>query len=105
MSDTSMGPGWWQASDGRWYPPKESEEAPEPGWWLAADGRWYPPVDAADPPEPGWWLAADGRWYPPESISADDARPVGRGAPARAWRRQRVRRGRSLHSRPLERAG
>jgi hypothetical protein len=21
MSDTSQGPGWWQASDGRWYPP------------------------------------------------------------------------------------
>ncbi len=21
MSDTSQGPGWWQASDGKWYPP------------------------------------------------------------------------------------
>ena len=21
MSDVSQGPGWWQASDGRWYPP------------------------------------------------------------------------------------
>ena len=21
MSDASQGPGWWQASDGRWYPP------------------------------------------------------------------------------------
>jgi hypothetical protein len=21
MSDMSQGPGWWQASDGRWYPP------------------------------------------------------------------------------------
>jgi len=21
MSDTAQGPGWWQASDGRWYPP------------------------------------------------------------------------------------
>ncbi len=67
----SQGVGWWQASDGRWYPPKESDEAPEPGWWLAADGRWYPPVESADPPEPGWWLAADGRWYPPESVSDD----------------------------------
>lgn len=72
MSDVSQGVGWWQASDGRWYPPKESEEAPEPGWWLAADGRWYPPVESAEPPEPGWWLAADGRWYPPESVSGDD---------------------------------
>jgi len=75
LSDVSQGVGWWQASDGRWYPPKESEEAPEPGWWLAADGRWYPPVESADPPEPGWWLAADGRWYPPET-TLDDAAPV-----------------------------
>ena len=22
MSDTSGGPGWWLASDGRWYPPE-----------------------------------------------------------------------------------
>ncbi len=22
MSDTSMGQGWWQASDGKWYPPR-----------------------------------------------------------------------------------
>ncbi|MGZ4759398.1 MAG: hypothetical protein ACXV95_10100, partial [Acidimicrobiales bacterium] len=71
MSDVSQGVGWWQASDGLWYPPKESDEAPEPGWWLAADGRWYPPVESVDPPEPGWWLAADGRWYPPESLPAD----------------------------------
>ncbi len=65
MSDTSMGPGWWEASDGKWYPPRESDEAPAPGWWLAADGKWYPPADADTPPEPGWWLAADGKWYPP----------------------------------------
>ena len=23
MSDTSGGPGWWQASDGKWYPPEQ----------------------------------------------------------------------------------
>lgn len=22
MSDTSQGPGWWQADDGKWYPPQ-----------------------------------------------------------------------------------
>lgn len=22
MSSTPQGPGWWQASDGRWYPPQ-----------------------------------------------------------------------------------
>ncbi len=30
MSDTSQGPGWWLASDGRWYPPES-----HPGWATA----------------------------------------------------------------------
>lgn len=29
MSEQSQGPGWWQASDGRWYPP-ESRPSPAP---------------------------------------------------------------------------
>lgn len=24
MSDTPQGPGWWQASDGKWYPPEQA---------------------------------------------------------------------------------
>lgn len=28
MSDTSQGPGWWQASDGKWYPPEQAAQAP-----------------------------------------------------------------------------
>ena len=24
MSDVSLGPGWWRASDGKWYPPESS---------------------------------------------------------------------------------
>jgi len=27
MSDTSQGPGWWQASDGKWYAPEPQPEA------------------------------------------------------------------------------
>ncbi len=53
MSDVSQGPGWWEASDGKWYPPKESDQAPAPGWWLAADGKWYPPVEAERAPGTG----------------------------------------------------
>ncbi len=32
MSDTSQGPGWWRASDGKWYPPDThpNYQAPEP---------------------------------------------------------------------------
>jgi uncharacterized RDD family membrane protein YckC len=29
MSDSSQGPGWWQASDGKWYPP-EATSSPAP---------------------------------------------------------------------------
>lgn len=35
MSDFSQGPGWWQASDGRWYPPQQAAP-PAPGPWGAA---------------------------------------------------------------------
>ena len=30
MSDTAQGPGWWQASDGKWYPPTSAPGAPAP---------------------------------------------------------------------------
>ncbi|MGO8872964.1 MAG: hypothetical protein ACLQPH_16485 [Acidimicrobiales bacterium] len=56
MSDTSQGPGWWLASDGRWYPP---EQAPAP---TSAPS----PAGADSPQGPGWWRATDGRWYPPQ---------------------------------------
>jgi len=39
MSDTSQGPGWWIASDGRWYPPEL-----HPG--RSADGMGRPPTDS-----------------------------------------------------------
>lgn len=30
MSDTPGGPGWWQASDAKWYPPQPPRAAPPP---------------------------------------------------------------------------
>jgi len=30
MSDTSQGPGWWQATDGKWYPPAPPTPPPTP---------------------------------------------------------------------------
>jgi hypothetical protein len=44
----SQGRGWWQASDGKWYPPHlhrdyQPEHPGDPTWWQAADGNWYPP--------------------------------------------------------------
>ena len=30
MSEQSGGPGWWQASDGKWYPPEQAPTAAQP---------------------------------------------------------------------------
>lgn len=42
MSDMSQGPGWWQASDGKWYPPEQSPgaqpTAPGPGYGAPVVG-------------------------------------------------------------------
>lgn len=32
MSDVSQGPGWWQASDGKWYPPQQAPGAAPQGF-------------------------------------------------------------------------
>jgi hypothetical protein len=36
VSDSSQGPGWWQASDGKWYPPEQA-----PGYQSPAAGGPY----------------------------------------------------------------
>jgi hypothetical protein len=55
MSHPHPGPGWWVASDGKWYPPEA-----HPSMQLAA-------VAAPLAHGPGWWVASDGKWYPPEA--------------------------------------
>lgn len=59
MSDTPQGPGWWLASDGRWYPPTERPATPPhvpppvpvlgPQGWGAPQGWGYgaPPAQPA----------------------------------------------------------
>jgi uncharacterized RDD family membrane protein YckC len=46
MSDTSQGPGWWQASDGKWYPPEQA-----PGGGGTSGG-------ASNPGESPWGVLA-----------------------------------------------
>ena len=72
MSDVSQGPGWWMASDGKWYPPEQHPNyvapppppapppappaAPPPGPPSAAGpppGSAVPPAPWAQPPVPG----------------------------------------------------
>jgi hypothetical protein len=78
VSDVAQGPGWWQASDGKWYSPERHpnrqppapappvQTAP-PGFWRASDGQWYPgqpqpyprsPVAARPPPTNGMAIAS-----------------------------------------------
>jgi len=48
VSDWSQGPGWWQASDGRWYAPERHPDRrapvpPPPGPPIAAQPPYFPP--------------------------------------------------------------
>ena len=47
MSDQSQGPGWWQASDGKWYPPQS--QPPPTGPPAAGPYAVYAPTYAPSP--------------------------------------------------------
>lgn len=68
MSDVSQGPGWWQASDAKWYPPEQVPGGP------AADVP-FPSAAPAATPFPG---AAPG------TVPFPGAAPAGYGPPAGA---------------------
>ena len=55
MSDTSGGLGWWQAGDGKWYPP---ERHPDAAWRdrYAADALPTPPPAPSTRPGRNRWL-------------------------------------------------
>jgi uncharacterized membrane protein len=55
VSDESQGPGWWLASDGKWYPPELAPGAPPP----TAGG----PVGGYGAPGGGWSASAPGGGY------------------------------------------
>ena len=56
MSDTSQGPGWWQTSDGKWYPPEQAPgaAAPAPGMPPAAYGAPMVGMGATPGPLASW---------------------------------------------------
>ena len=62
MSDWMVGPGWWQASDGKWYPPYAPSGEPA----LPAFGTHSVAESPLVTPAAGWWMASDGNWYPPQ---------------------------------------
>ncbi|HEY2814310.1 MAG TPA: hypothetical protein VGJ03_12660 [Acidimicrobiales bacterium] len=47
MSDASQGEGWWQASDGQWYPPDQHPDAQPSSQTGGGSG---PPTEATPPP-------------------------------------------------------
>ena len=57
MSDQSQGPGWWQASDDKWYPPESHPDYVAPA----------PPPPAPSPPAPS---GAPLGWSPPAAPQA-----------------------------------
>ena len=80
MSDATQGPGWWMASDGRWYPPELRPAAtlppPPPGGPpAAAPPRGAPPSAvpwAALPWQSGGpWRALGSRATPPWRVSPE----------------------------------
>src|SRR6266700_3558538 len=57
MSDTAQGSGWWQASDGRWYPPDARPGVPPPPE-AASDGWAQPSVSQYRTSTNGFAVAA-----------------------------------------------
>lgn len=60
MSDFQAGPGWWQASDGRWYAPEQHPDhqpVPQPVAVLSPP-QVFPPSTGAGAPAPGYAPAA-----------------------------------------------
>lgn len=83
MSDVPPGPGWWIASDGRWYPPESHPSVAAPSPWVpehrvAAATQGPSPQWGA--PSPGWGAAPTG-WGPQPGYGS----PPGYGPPPGAY--------------------
>jgi hypothetical protein len=76
MSTPSPGPGWWQASDGNWYPQK---------WEYTTDMAWSQPhiKAAAEAMEPAVTTRGQKGWEMVNfTVSCQQAAGIGKGATA-----------------------
>jgi hypothetical protein len=70
MSDTPKGPGWWIASDGKWYPPELHPTTRDASRTETAQpGQTPGPSTGAEDPSPHRWQGqekgtAEGRQFP-----------------------------------------
>ncbi|MGO9854735.1 MAG: DUF4190 domain-containing protein [Acidimicrobiales bacterium] len=74
MSDTAQGPGWWLASDGKWYPPELWTGPPEAG------PAGMSPAQPSSPASPGPSTVYGAASTPPAAPSYGSA-PYGAGGP------------------------
>jgi len=58
MSDTSEGPGWWQASNGKWYRPEQHPGYSPPPQPILVSGYYTLDPDAVPRPTNGLAIAA-----------------------------------------------
>ncbi len=65
MSDVSEGPGWWQASDGKWYAPELHPDYVPPAAPPTAEAAAEPPAPEPIAPEPTEPTAAEPIGPPP----------------------------------------
>ncbi|MCK4176454.1 hypothetical protein [Aciditerrimonas ferrireducens] len=59
MSEIPQGPGWWLASDGRWYPPETAPPGLFEGAYPGYQAYYWDPASPTAPPNPGAVPAAD----------------------------------------------
>lgn len=99
MSDVARGPGWWQASDGRWYPPEALAQAmqqapeqvpPAPVDTPPGAPQWGGP--GAPPDAPSWGGPGEGAppWYGPAPGPEPGHYPWPGYATYAAWHRHRL---------------
>jgi hypothetical protein len=86
VSDSSQGPGWWLASDGKWYPPDQAAPTPHaPPPVASAPPPTVPPPVAASRPVPPPTVpppVAASPPVPPPTVPPPGAAPVPGGPPA-----------------------
>ncbi len=69
MSDVSNGPGWWQASDGKWYPPEQQPNYEAPAAPQSSSA--VPPQSSSPTAKPMSGFAFDmKRWSQAQRITA-----------------------------------
>ncbi len=90
MSDTAQGPGWWLASDGKWYPPELWTGPPTTGPAVTGPAPWSTPPGQVHTPAYGAGMSPGpppyaGAPYGPQSqpgAYAPYGQPLAYGGPA-----------------------